>query len=165
MAGRRSRKIASTLLPLSLLMTGCASAPATPPAPVLPLVPTASRLIFFRPSALVSEGRIPQISVNGLNTCALKNGTGFAKDITPGAVNITATTVGGLYSGTFGPSTLALTATAGQTYYVEFKPNVGAVFVPSLLVELASGDQTGAFDISLSDPSELGKIKPVGCES
>jgi hypothetical protein len=164
MGGRRSRKIACTLLPLSLLVTGCASTPATPPAPVLPLVPTASRLIFFRPSALVSEGRIPQISINGLNTCALKNGTGFAKDVTPGSVNITATTVGGVY-GTFGPSALSLTATAGQTYYVEFKPNVGAVFVPSLLVELASGDQTGAFDVSLSDPSELGKITPVGCES
>jgi hypothetical protein len=64
----------------------------------------------------------------------------------------------------FGTSKLVLTAYAGQNYYVEFKPDVGAVFVPSLLWELTTGAQTGAFNISLSDASKLGQIIPVGCK-
>ena len=161
MGSRRYSKIVCILLPLGLLFTGCADTQNAPPAPVLPLAPTASRLIFFRPSAIVSEGRIPDIMINGVSTCVLENGSSFAKDATPGAVVITATTPGLV---AFGTSKLALTAYAGQTYYVEFRPNVGAVFAPSLLVELAAGAQTGAFDISLSDRSKLGQITPVGCE-
>ena len=144
---------------------GCASAPKAPPAPVPPLAPTASRLIFFRPHvAFISEGRVPTIKINGLSSCGLKNGAGFAQDVTPGVVDITATTAPTL-GRVFGTSKLSLMAAAGQTYYVKFTPNVGAVFVPSLLVELASGEQTGAFDISLGDPRDLGKITPFACSS
>ncbi len=120
---------------------------------------------FFRPHvAFISEGRVPTIKINGLSSCGLKNGAGFAQDVTPGVVDITATTAPTL-GRVFGTSKLSLMAAAGQTYYVKFTPNVGAVFVPSLLVELASGEQTGAFDISLGDPRDLGKITPFACSS
>jgi hypothetical protein len=153
-------KIIRISLIVFLLMSGCAGAPKAPPLPVLPLVPTASRLIIFRPSAFVSSGRDPAITINGVGSCPLTNGTGFATDVAPGLINIAASTSG---PGAFGTAKLSLTVSAGQTYYIEFQPNDGAMFSLSLLGELLSGAQTGAFNILLSNAAWMGKIKPVGC--
>jgi len=62
-----------------------------------------------------------------------------------------------------GSNKLSFTADAGKTYYVEFKPNVGAMFAPSLLAELANGQQTGPFNMLLAGPGDMGSIVPVGC--
>ncbi len=163
MCANSSTKKICSLIMFSLFLAGCESVPYIPPDPVLPLAPSASRLIFFRPSAFVSEGRVPDISIDGLSFsgCVLKNGGAFAKDVSPGVTEVSATINGSLLP--WGTSKISFNVTAGKTYYVELTPNDGAIFAPTLAFELLSQQQSGPFYISLSDKSALGDIKPVGC--
>ncbi len=164
MRAKWKRQLRGLCLPLVLFVAGCAaSPPPPPPVPLKPLAPTASRLLFFRPYNLVAMGGIAAVEINGASTCNLANGKGFGTDVAPGAVAVTATLPDSMSVYVTGTSSLTFTASAGQTYYIVFRPapeNFGAIGV---LVEAASAGETGPFDISLGGPDDLGKFKPMAC--
>jgi hypothetical protein len=112
--------------------------------------PDAARLIVYRPSGEMLAWRSLNVDVNGVPSCDLRRGSGFAKDVGSGEV-----TVAVHLWDIPGKSSLSLITESGKTYYIrvrvsgEASPGVrGGLF--GLGSEAASGD-SAPFDLDLTD--------------
>ena len=150
---RRECVVAATLLMASVTIGACApNAPKSGPVAVTAPPDGAAQLVVFRPSKNIGRAVSPEIVVNDVATCDLRNGRSFVRVIHPGTVSVSADQFG-----VPGTSQVSFEAEAGRTYYVRVAPNEDKAaagiflgFVGSLIAEAASSEK-GPYTMAVVD--------------
>lgn len=122
------------LLPLLLLLAGCAT-PA--PAAFAPLAPGMARIVFYRVAAPYDPTLVLTISLNNAKTGTLPLGDAFYRDVAPGPYTITFTP-----TRPYPDQFTTVTPGAGNVFYVRLAA------LPTIDCSLAFPSGGGSCDIS-----------------
>lgn len=131
------RRFRLGLLPLFLLLAGCATTAPPPPAAFAPLAPGAARIVFYRIPAPYDPTLDLTISLNNVKTGTLPLGDAFYRDVAPGPYTITFTPTRA-YPDQF----KTVTPSAGNVFYVRLSA------LPAMDCSLGSRGGSNTCDIA-----------------